>query len=297
MEFNVSSKNLAFLNTEGKLSDSNIVILGIPLDCTATFRVGTKLAPDSIRLASHDIESYDIFHDLDVEDIKICDIGDVDIVPGNIHKNFEKILEVTRELRSHNKTLIALGGEHSITYPITKSYDNDLIIHFDAHADLREEYLGEKWTHASVMKRILDERKHIHILNLGLRALSRQEMDEIKREDRFHYIDTYRILKEPINSIIREVREQSKEYRKIHISIDLDVLDPSSCPGISNPEPGGISYWLLKNLLTLGLKPINKNITSIDIVELNPLFDKIYSPFVAAKIIFDVLAILNSSLS
>ena len=293
MEFNVSPKNITFLNTDGNYSDADIVILGIPLDTTSTFRKGTKDAPDSIRLASHDIESYDVFFGLDVEEVKICDLGDINIVSGNIIENFNIISEITNKLCKDNKVLIALGGEHSITYPIAKSFEDDLIIHFDAHGDMRDEYLGEKWTHASVIKRILDDSKDINVINFGLRALAKEEMKLIEQNDRFSYFDSYKIDKGPLYKIIDEFLPIAKGFKKIHVTLDLDVLDPSACPGVSNPEPGGLSYLTIKNLLSMALRPLKNQITCFDVVELNPVAEKIYSPFIAAKIVFDFMAIIS----
>ncbi|NHI92558.1 MAG: agmatinase [Candidatus Lokiarchaeota archaeon] len=295
MEFYISPKNNTFLNSEEKYSGAKFVILGIPLDLTSTFRMGTKEGPDAIRFASQNLESYDIFYDFDIEELKLCDLGDIDIVPRDLHKNFEKIYEVTREIAKDGKLLISLGGEHLISYPIIKVFENDLLIHFDAHADMRDDYIGEKWTHASVIKRIIDENKDIKVINLGLRATSEEEMQIIRNSSRFNYIDTYKIEKGPIDNITGEIKELLIESKKVHISFDLDILDPSACPGVGNPEPGGLSYLTIKRLLSSVLKLLKNKITSLDIVELNPLFDKVSSPFIAAKIIFDFLAILGKN--
>ena len=294
MESNLSSTKETFLNTSNEFSDSNIILLGIPLDLTATFRKGTSHGPEMIRNASLDLESYDLFFEYDIEDASFCDLGDINIESSNLQGSFETIINVAKEIRQQNKNIISLGGEHSITYPMTRTLENDLIIQFDAHADLREEYLGEKWTHASVMKRILDENDKVSILNLGLRALSKEERNYIRKENRFTYIDTYKIIKDPLEDTIKYILDFSSKFKNIYVSIDLDVLDLASCPGVSNPEPGGLPYLTLKNLLK-GMLPLSQKIQGLDVVELNPLFDKNSSPFIAAKIIFDLLSILSIS--
>ena len=291
MEFDVSPKNITFLNTDGNYTDAELVILGIPLDVTSTFRKGTKEGPDAIRLASQDMESFDIFFGLDVEDVKFCDLGDVNVGSDDLLQSFDKISDISKKIYADNKTLIALGGEHSLTYPIVKSFNNDLVIHFDAHGDMREDYLGEKWTHASVMKRILDDNKDLSVINFGLRALAKEEMQIIKKNDRFTYFNTYRIDKGPLKSIIDEFLAMIKSHKKIHVTFDLDVLDPSACPGVGNPEPGGLSYLTMKNLLSMALGSLKNKITSFDVVELNPVAENIYSPLVATKLIFDFMAI------
>ena len=295
MEFINSPKNTTFLNTDENYTNADFIILGIPLDMTSTFRAGSKDAPDSIRLASQDLESYDIFYGLDVEDCKICDLGDIDLVHNDLFKNFNVISEVSDKISKDNKVLIALGGEHSITYPLVKSFDSDLIIHFDAHGDMRDEYLGEKWTHASVIKRILDEKKGIKVINFGLRALGKQEIINVEKYTSFSYFDTYQIEKGPLHKLNDEFLDLVKSYNKIHVTFDLDVLDLSACPGVCNPEPGGLSYLTAKNLLSMTLSPLKNKITSFDVVELNPNYDAISSPFVAAKIVFDFLAIMTEN--
>ena len=294
MQSNLSPTKDTFLNTSNEFPDSNIVLLGIPLDLTATFRKGTSRGPENIRIASSDLESYDLFYEYDIEDASFCDIGDINLELKDLHANFEIITAVARKIHEKKKILISMGGEHSITYPLSKAFENDLIIHFDAHADLREEYLGNKWTHASVMKRILDENKNKTILNLGLRALSKKERDIVRNEGRFTYVDTYKILEKSIDEINEYILNFTSNYKRIYVSIDLDVLDLASCPGVSNPEPGGLPYITLKRILK-SFYHFNNKIKGVDIVELNPLFDKHSSPFIAAKIIFDLISILSIS--
>jgi len=294
MQSYLSPTKETFLNTSNEYSDSNIILLGIPLDLTATFRKGTSHGPETIRKASLDLESYDLFFEYDIEDASFCDIGDIILDSNDLHQNFERIMAVAGEIYEKNKILISMGGEHTITYPLTKVVKPDLIIQFDAHADLREEYLGEKWTHASVMKRILDENPNISILNFGLRALSKKERDTMRKEHRFRYLDSYQILEKSIGEINEYLLKYTKLYKRIYISIDLDVLDLASCPGVCNPEPGGLPYITLKRILKR-FSQFNNKIKGIDIVELNPLFDRNSSPFIAAKIMFDIISVLSIS--
>ena len=294
MEKLVSPVNLKFLNSKNELVDSNIILLGIPLDLTATFREGTSNAPEEIRKASLELESYDLFYEYDIKNTKFCDIGDIKIDSPDIHDNFQNIGAVASEIFEKNKIPISMGGEHSITYPLVSSSKSDLIIQFDAHADLRDEFNGDKWTHASVMKRILDDQDDITILNLGLRALSDQELKIMKNERRFSHVDTYKLLKKPLKTLTDYLIDFTSSYQKIYVSIDVDVLDLASCPGVGNPEPGGIPYLNLKNIIGRFIR-FNNKIIGVDVVELNPLFDKVTSPFIAAKIMFDMISILSIS--
>lgn len=263
--------------------DSLYIITGIPLDQTTTYKPGTRFAPDHIRLAACNLEFYSLITGKSLEHIGFNDLGNI-IVPPDIERVYENIKTVVKGLfeeYGYEKLYFFLGGEHTITYPILSVLNQEIeqLIVFDAHTDLRNEYLGSKHNHATVMRRIFEEIQ-IPIIYIGVRALSEEELVFIDRNrDSIVLCD--------MNSIFKnECRLDVKD--KIYISIDLDAVDPAYAPGVSNPEPLGLSPH---NLLVYLTKIIRKaNVRGIDITEVNPLVDvNDVTSLLASKIILEII--------
>ncbi len=274
MEKNIS----AFIGFDSDYDEAELVLMGIPYDGTVSFRPGTRFAPSEIRNHSHGLEIYSPYFDKELTDYNLFDAGDLELPFGNTRRVMEIIKENAKKILGDNKILFSAGGEHLVTYPLVQAYfekyGEDLhIIHFDAHTDLREDYMGEKLSHASVIKRIYDIVGRDKIYQFCVRSGEKEE---------FHYKDKGIFQEKFTFTKLPEVLEKL-EGKPVYVTIDLDVLDPSVFPGTGTPEAGGINFNEMLNLIKL-LK--NAKIVGADVVELSPHYDQSgVSTSVACKII------------
>lgn len=264
--------------------EASIIICGIPFDGTCSNKPGTRFGPMELRKEMDGLETYSPYQNLDMTSFCICDIGDVDLPLGNTHKVVATIYEDYHELLSDKKKIVTLGGEHLITYPVVKAYLEEYphlhVIHIDAHTDLRDTYLGEELSHATVMKLIYNSMNHGQIYQFGIRSGMREEFEFGRKHTHLHFntLDGMELLKKDIDST------------PVYLTIDLDVLDPSIFPGTGTPEPGGVSFNKLIDAL-LSLKGLN--IVGADIVELSPHYDSSgVSNVVAAKVLREVTLLM-----
>lgn len=243
--------------------ESPIAVLGVPLDHTGTYRPGTRFAPLRIREASCNIELYSLLANVVLEELGFMDYGDVLLSPGNLDRSISRIEYVVKNISmEHEDLLIILGGEHLLTYPSVKALRNkiDTLVVFDAHLDMRGEYLESSVNHATFLRKLIDE--NIKVLHLGSRAYSKDELGYLKNRDAEVYG-------------IRDLWDRTPaidDLGRVYISVDMDVFDPSIAPGVSNPEPYGIDTRMFSKLVN-EIVERSKSIVAIDIVEVNPLFD------------------------
>lgn len=268
-----------FIGANKDFHTSKIVMMGMPYDGTTTNRPGTRFAPQQIRLESIGIETYSPIFDKDLEDCKFYDAGDLEFPFGNAQKVLNIIEENTDIIYKEGKRILGIGGEHLVTLAeikaIEKHCNNIAVIQFDAHTDLREEYLGENLTHSGVMKQIGKLIGFENIAQIGIRSGEKEEFDLMRK---------YSTQKFTYNEL-----DKFKD-KNIFITIDLDVLDPSIMSGVGTPEAGGLSYMELIGWLKY-LK--NFNIIGMDIVELAPDIDTSKnSTALACKLIRECLMIL-----
>ncbi|KAA0259564.1 agmatinase [Deferribacter autotrophicus] len=266
-----------FIECNKNFDDSEIVIIGIPYDGTSSYRPGSRFAPDEIRKASYGLETFSPIQNKDLLDKNICDIGDLELSFGNKLDILKKIEIEIDKIIHQNKKILSIGGEHLITYPIIKSYlkkyPDLFLIHFDAHADLRDDYLGENLSHATVIRRISELIGLNRIFQYGIRSGTKEEFDIIRNNN---------LLNRDLNKVKNIIGDTP-----VYITVDLDILDPSVFPGTGTPEPGGISFNSLINKLHI-LSELN--IVGCDVVELAPDYDPSkVSTIVAAKIIRELL--------
>lgn len=267
----------SFIGCDKEFHDSEIIITGIPYDGTSSYRPGSRFAPDEIRKSSYGLETYSPYQNKDLEDKKVCDIGDLELPFGEKKLILDKIETHIDNILKYNKKILSIGGEHLITLPIIKSflkkYKNLYLIHFDAHADLRDEYLGEKLSHATVIKNIADIIGFEKIFQYGIRSGTKEEFELIKRKN---------LLNRSVDKIKQLINDNP-----VYITVDLDILDPSIFPGTGTPEPGG---WSFNNLMNKLIKFKDLNIVGCDVVELSPHYDhSMVSTITAAKIIREIL--------
>lgn len=264
---------------------ASVVFVGVPLDVTSSYRSGMRFAPASIREASANLETYLISAGFDVfEKLSISDLGDIKIAPTDIFETGKRIESVVRKIRCDGKLPALLGGEHTITYFAFQPFPDAFLIQLDAHRDLREEYMGDRICHATVIRRALDKISADCLLQVGIRSCSKEE-DEFARK---HGIRTYTaemVMKDPME-VVSKIKE-TVGGAPAYLTIDIDVLDPAFAPGVSTPEPGGLTTVdVLRIVRELG----ELNLQAFDVTELAPPYDNGAATFAAGKIIYELLA-------
>ena len=275
-------KNIeTFLGCDSEFCDSKIVIFGAPFDSTTSYRPGTRFASRYMRAESYGLETYSPYQDLDLEDIEIFDSGDLELCFGDTQKALGDIENHTRKILDSDKLPLMIGGEHLVTLgavrAVYEKYPDLHVIHFDAHADLRDEYLGATLSHASVIHRVWDMVGDDKIYQFGIRSGERAEFEWGK-----NHVKTQKFNFDGLDGVIENLRG-----KPVYFTIDLDVLDPSVFPGTGTPEAGGVSFT---ELLDAILKVSKLNIVGMDINELSPMLDASgASTAVALKVMRELL--------
>ena len=254
-----------FIACGNTYEESGIVLFGAPFDGTTSYRPGTRFASSAIRNESYGIETYSPYLDRDLMDIKVFDAGDLEFGFGNTQRVLTVIEEMTNKLLSDHKKPLMIGGEHLVTLgsvrAVARCYPNLHILHFDAHADLRDDYLGEKLSHASVMRRCHELVGDGRIYQFGIRSGDREEFLWAK-----DHVFTQKFNLDRLDSVIEVLKG-----KPVYLTIDLDVLDPSVFPGTGTPEAGGITFMELIHALN---KVFQLNIVAMDMNELSPVYDQ-----------------------
>ena len=255
----------SFIGFENDFKESKAVLFGAPFDGTTSFKPGARFAPSAMREDSWAIESYSPYLDKDLEDLKLFDYGDLELPFGDKKNALRMIQNHVQNIIDANKIPIMIGGEHLVSLApvkaLTKKYDALQIIHFDAHTDLREEYLGESLSHATVLRRIYDQVGIGKINQFCIRSGLKEEFEWAKK-----YTHLEKFTFNTLESCVRRLKN-----KPVYITIDLDVLDPSVFPGTGTPEPGGIDFHQMLEII----KTLSKleNVVGLDIVELSPKYD------------------------
>jgi agmatinase len=270
--------NSEYMGSKADAELAGITLLGCPLDATSSFRGGTKFAPESIRKASWTLETYSPYLKQDLDEMMFFDAGNLELPPGNLEQSLELIESAVAEIVEKGKKILVLGGEHLVTYPIlkamTKRFGDMQIVHFDAHCDLRDEYEGQKLSHATVMKRV-KELGRTEMFQIGIRSGTRREFEELAP------IDSPASLAARLNRNI-----------PIYVSFDMDVFDPSLVAGVTTPEPGGLTFNAVMEYFSVLM---GMNIIGADIVELAPDYDTTFvSSVTASKVAREMLMLLHS---
>lgn len=264
---------------------ADVVFVGVPLDATSSYRSGYRFAPAKIREASANLETYLVSADVDVfERLNISDLGDITITPTDLTETGKRITQVVKKISGEGKLPALMGGEHTITYFALQAFDDVFVVQLDAHRDLRDEYMGDRLCHATVMRRILDHLPSERLLQIGIRSCSKEEAEFAQKARITTY--TSEQLLENISEVIAKTKKIIGNSR-VYLTIDLDVLDPAFAPGVATPEPGGPSTVEILHLI----RELGKlNLVAFDVVELVPPHDDGTTAFVAAKIIYELLA-------
>lgn len=271
---------------EKEAHEADIVLFGAPFDSTTSYRPGTRFGSSAIRRESYGIECYSPYQDKDLEDTKVMDCGDLELCFGNTKKALAQIEEQAKEILDNSAIPFMLGGEHLVTLgafrAVLEKYPDIHIIHFDAHADLREEYLGEQLSHASVIRRCWDLVGDGRIYQFGIRSGDREE---------FYWAKEHVTMRKFDFEGLEEVLEKL-EGKPIYFTLDLDVLDPSVFPGTGTPEPGGVTFDALRKAAEKVCS--RANVVACDVNELSPHYDPSgISTAAACKIVREMLLALS----
>lgn len=254
-----------FLDARSTYDEARTVLVGVPMDLTSSFRSGSREGPQAIRSFSQALEDYSPYLDRELGECLFYDAGDLMLPFGNVDVCLEKIEQTCKLLVRDQKLPFFLGGEHLISLPIVKSlsqfYSDLVVLHFDAHADLRDEYLGEKYSHATVMRRICDIIGSKNVFQFGIRSGTKEEFRYGKNCTNFYPLNVL----DALNSCYSLFKD-----RPLYVTLDIDVIDPAYAPGTGTPEPGGVKPEEIFGIFSI-LKTLH--VVGCDFVELAPLYD------------------------
>lgn len=281
------NKNIqTFIACDSEYSEAETVLFGAGFDGTTSFRPGTRFAPEAIRSESFGIETYSPYQDKDMIDYAYFDSGDLELPFGDTEKVLADIQQRSKTILSDGKRPFMIGGEHLVTLgsvrAVKEKYGELYIIHFDAHADLRDDYLGQKLSHACVLRRCHELVGDGHIFQFGIRSGDREEFEFAKK----HTV----MNKFSLDGLVGTV--EKLRGKNVYLTVDMDVLDPSVFPGTGTPEAEGITFKELREAVTLVCSQLN--IVGCDVNELSPHYDPTgVSTAVACKLIREILLALS----
>ena len=276
------NKNIeTFLGCDNEYGESGIVVFGAPFDSTTSFRPGTRFASRTMRGESYGLETYSPYQDKDLEDLAIFDGGDLELCFGDTEKALAAIESYTTRVLRDNKRPVMIGGEHLVTLgavrAVARKYPDLHVVHFDAHADLRDDYLGITLSHATVLHRVWDIIGDGRIYQFGIRSGERSEFQWGQ-----DHVTTQKFNFKGLAEVVEKLQGQP-----VYFTLDLDVLDPSVFPGTGTPEPGGVSFM---ELLEAIQQVSRLNLVGCDINELSPVYDQSgASTAVACKVLRELL--------
>lgn len=271
-----------FLTADADYDEAQAVLLGLPMDYTVSYRPGSRFGPQAIRAVSVVLEEYSPVLDEELGAYRICDLGDLALPFGNVAKTLDLMEQAAKEVFSQEKLAGFMGGEHLVSLPLIRAaqarYPDLVVLHFDAHADLREHYAGESLSHATVMRKAAAVLRPHHLYQFGIRSGTREEWTFAREHTRMLGGD----FTEALPKVLADIAGYP-----VYVSIDIDVVDPAFAPGTGTPEPGGCTsaqllqaVWAMKDLDVIGF----------DVVEVNPTTDQSErTAILAAKIIREML--------
>lgn len=274
-----------FMGCDDPVEKAETVLFGAPFDSTTSYRPGARFASAAIRRESYGIESYSPYQDRDLLDAPIADLGDLELCFGDTQAALAQIKAGTQDILQKGKRPFLVGGEHLVTLgafqAVWEQWPDVALIHFDAHADLRQDYLGNRLSHACVIRRIWELVGDGRIYQFGIRSGDKEEW-QWSRE----HVSMTPFRLEGIERLLEHLLG-----RPVYFTVDLDVLDPAVFPGTGTPEPGGIAFEELRQAVTQVCSMAN--IVACDVNELSPHYDQSgISTIAACKIIREMLLAL-----
>ncbi|MFZ3168522.1 MAG: agmatinase [Candidatus Methanoperedens sp.] len=274
-----------FADANSEYEKASYVICGVPFDGTSSYRLGSRLAPDEMRAASYNFETYSSFFDLDLADVDIHDAGNLEVAK-NIDDTLFAISKYADKYVNDGKIPVMLGGEHSLSYPFVKACKNKYpelgFVVLDAHMDLREEFHGEKNSHACISRHVIDDLTQKYV-SIGIRSGTREEYKYVS-ENKIKMFTAEDVYSTGIEKIISEFRDYIKG--PVYLSVDMDAIDPAYAPALGTPEPYGITPRDVRDVISC-LAP---QIVGFDLVEIAPAYDSGGTAVLGAKLVRDFLA-------
>lgn len=262
---------------------SSVVILPVPYDGTTEWRIGARKGPQAIIAASQNLELYDFDLEQEIYRVGICTLSEVEPLMTGSEQMIQRIYEITTDLLGKGKFIVTLGGEHSITLGVVKAFAEKFehlsVLQLDAHADLRDQYLGTKYSYASVMRRILEL---CPIVQVGIRSLSLEEHEFLKQKT----IEPFYAQGLTLDQAFFD-KLLSSLSPEVYITIDLDVLDPAIMPAVTAPEPGGLNWQQILDILETVAR--ERKVIGFDLMELCPVESTATCPFLAAKLAYKLI--------
>jgi len=292
-ELFVSQSNV-FSGVQRPFEKAKYVVFGVPFDVTSTYRTGARSGPNAVRQASLNIETYSFRSGVDVEDLELHDLGDLHVSTGP-KKTVDMLKLVVADVLAAKKMPVAIGGEHTITLGILKGLGakarKTAVVSFDAHLDLRKEFMGLTLSHTTFMRLINEEVKPAKIVEVGTRAVCKEELAYAEKVG-INFFTTQQIRKEGAAQIIQKLKKELESYENLYITVDMDVLDPAFAPAVQNPEPDGLETCTLLDILCA---LCDKRVVGFDVVEVAPVYDQGISAVAAAKVMFEMLCQLEKT--
>jgi agmatinase len=289
-----TSQTNVFGGIQKPFEKANYVIFGVPFDATSTYRSGARFGPNAIRQASLNIESYSFRSGFDLTDLALHDAGDVD-VSMDAKETVDLTRLVVEDILAAGKMPVALAGEHTATLGIAKGLGEKAaktaIASFDAHLDLRSEFMGLTLSHTTFMHLVSKQVKPAKIIEVGTRSACKEELAYSKKA-KIDFFNSQQIIKQGAEQVLAELKEKLEPYENVYLTVDMDVLDPAYAPAVQNPEPEGITPTAL---LDIACALCDKRVVGFDVLEIAPTYDQGISAALAAKVAFEMLCQLEKS--
>ncbi|MBY0097451.1 agmatinase [Mesobacillus maritimus] len=268
MRFDEAYSGNVFIGANPDYNESKVVLYGMPMDWTVSYRPGSRFGPARIREVSIGLEEYSPYLDRELFDLNYYDAGDIPLPFGNPQKSIDLIEDYVGKLLAEDKFPLGMGGEHLVSWPVMKAmaakYKDLAIIHMDAHTDLREHYEGEPLSHSTPIRKIAEHIGPKNVYSFGIRSGMKEEFDWAK-ENGMH-ISKFEVL-EPLKEMLPKLAG-----RPVYVTIDIDVLDPAHAPGTGTVDAGGItSKELLASIHEIARSEVN--VVGADLVEVAPIYD------------------------
>lgn len=285
MRFDEAYSGKVFILSRQDHEKADVVLYGMPMDWTVSFRPGSRFGPNRIREASIGLEEYSPYLDRHLEEVNYFDAGDIPLPFGNAERSLEMIKAYVRKILAKGKFPLGLGGEHLVSWPILEAmfekYPDLAVIHIDAHADLRIEYEGEELSHSTPIRKVCEKFGAENVYSFGIRSGMREEFQYAKESGM--YMAKFEVV-EPLRKVLPTLL-----HRPIYVTIDIDVLDPAYAPGTGTAEAGGITSKELLEAIHLIAKS-GVSIVGADLVEVAPVYDPTEKTAIAAsKFIREIL--------
>lgn len=281
--------SLTFADANATLDDSDIVLYGVPYDRTASFRSGSRLGPNAIREASYNFESYLMDREVDLANVKVCDLGNTEEF-GPTKDMVEGVQRRSRDLVRQGKVPIVLGGEHSIAPASVMGFGDEIaVLGIDAHLDFRDEFLNDRFSHACSARRISDHVGVDDVVYMGVRSFSAEEKEDLERLN-LTFVSAYEVHEKGIEKAVERAL-RAVDAERIYLTIDLDGVDPAYAPAVGNPEPFGLTPIQVKKVIDL-LAP---HLVGMDLNEVAPGWDHGQTALLAARLVREAIAAISEN--